>query len=734
MNRLASLAASTRPLAAAFIDLLGTPRGGFARCRPTIPESEEEEEDNQIRLGLESDEGDRGEVHAARVVYPDEAAVATLMGRAFEGSRDTLARLRNRDMVAIVEVAAPDLVAPVKRFLRQRLLGATAPVLDGADLSRKSGTAENGAVILFAAAVAGAPDKTDDATFAAAIQLRAAIIGIAEHASQLPRGLGCLAEHRVVVPPIDAEVVAEVIEAVTGVRPGAIENFKAQVTLEMLSTAIRADLGAERSLARLRRLVDVQRLGETGPRLSEMHGLGEAKTYGLELAAALKAYAAGTLPWSECPKGLLLSGPPGTGKTSVARALAAEVPLLNFASTSVSQWLSHRDGTLGHVTAAIKKCFSEARRPGILFIDEIDSLPARGSSTQHDPWYSSVVNCVLEAIDGYEKRPGLVVIAACNAPSKLDPALVRAGRLDHHIVIPLPDVPGLTESSVCISAPTWRMSTFVPRHSRPADPPAPTSKSGSVWRGTARSTGRELDLNDLLDAVRGGQLEWPTDLRRRIAYHEAGHAIVHLALGTAEPRSLSIGGDGGLAESTPGAMRAETRARFESFLVALLGGRAAEQLIMNDVTAGSAGSAGSDLGRATRLAMRLETSSGLGSLGLVALCGNLNERDLLQFEPLRTAVGKTLDRAYATALDVLTCNRQPLEALAEALFTAGYLEQTEIEAVLRSMPLRRPSYDGPPALHPQVHQGDFAAATNGGDIPSVQAVVTDPWSSQAAST
>jgi hypothetical protein len=85
-------------------------------------------------------------------------------------------------------------------------------------------------------------------------------------------------------------------------------------------------------------------------------------------------------------------------------------------------------------------------------------------------------------------------------------------------------------------------------------------------------------------------------------------------------------------------------------------------------------------------------------------------------------------------LDVLTCNRQPLEALAEALFTAGYLEQTEIEAVLRSMPLRRPSHDGPPALHPQVHQGDFAAATNGGDIPSVQAVVTDPWSSQAAST
>ena len=552
-------------------------------------------------MGLESeesDESDRGEVHAARIVYPDEAAVAILMGRAFEGSRDTLARLRNRDMVAIVEVAAPDLVAPVKRFVRQRLLGATAPVLDGVDLSRKPGTAENGAVILFAAAENGSSDKTDDGAFAAAIQMRAAIIGIAEHADQLPRGLDCLAEHRVVVPPIDAEVVAEVIEAVTGVRPSAIEDFKAQVTLEMLSTAIRADLGAERSLARLRRLVDVQRPSETGPRLSEMHGLGEAKTYGLELAAALNAYAAGTLPWSECPKGLLLSGPPGTGKTSVARALAAEVPSLNFASTSVSAWLSRKDGTLGHVTAAIKKCFSEARRPGILFIDEIDSLPARGSSTQHDPWYSSVVNCVLEALDGYEKRPGLAVIAACNAPSKLDPALVRAGRLDHHIVIPLPDVPGLTgifrmHLGADLAAVNLRAAALAARGYTGAD----VEKWVRMARQRARGDGRELGLNDLLDAVRGGQPEWPADLRRRIAYHEAGHAIVHLALGTAQPMSLSIGGDGGLAESTLGSMRAETRAHFESFLVALLGGRAAEQLVMKDVTAGSAGSADSDLGR-----------------------------------------------------------------------------------------------------------------------------------------
>jgi ATP-dependent Zn protease len=217
--------------------------------------------------------------------------------------------------------------------------------------------------------------------------------------------------------------------------------------------------------------------------------------------------------------------------------------------------------------------------------------------------------------------------------------------------------------------------------------------------------------------VRGGEPEWPADVRRRVACHEAGHAVALLALGIAEPKALSIGGTGGLAESDRGEMKPETRTHLEKFLVALLGGRAAEQLTFGEATAGAGGDSGadsveSDLSRATRLAMRLETDYGFGSLGLVCLAGALEERDLLVFDPLRIAVESTIDRAYAMALDVLAQNRPTLDALAEALFCAGYLDRAEIEAVLVQTPLRSRSTDDASAQEHARHNDTVADVAN----------------------
>jgi cell division protease FtsH len=703
MIRLRTLAASARPLADVLIDALR------ARSMPFRPRTHFPDEDDsgsqQFSLKLEDESDDQRDDPAMPVLHPDDAAAAVLLGQAFENSRDVLASLGDPDMVAVIEVPHPDFVEPIVRLLHKHVLGPEMSVRDGDSLSKQATAAIPGTVIIFKRSDEVKPRKalTGATEIAAAVQLRCSIIGIAADLSQLPRELVSLAEHRIVVPSLNSAAIASVVEAITGRDLHRIDDQLARrATLETLSIAIRSDLGAERSMARLRRLLDVQSPNENiGPLLSEMHGLGPAKQWGLDLAADLRAYVAGKLPWSACAKGLLVSGPPGTGKTSYARALSREAGV-HFIATSYAAWQSHKDGHLGSVTAAIRKTFSDAtaNRPCIVFCDEIDSLPARGSGDHNDFWFSAVVNCLLEQLDGFERREGVVVVAACNDPSRLDPALVRAGRLDHHIAIPLPDVPALVgifhiHLGSDLAGADLRAAALAARGHTGAD----VERWVRVARRTARTAGRPLALQDLLDAVRGGEPEWPADVRRRIACHEAGHAIVQLALGIAEPTALSIGGTGGLAESDLGEMRADTREHLEKFLVVLLGGRAAEQLTFAEVTAGAGGSEeGSDLGRATRLATRLETDFGFGSFGLVCLAGDVGNRDLLMFDKLRAAATSNLDRAYATALDVLVKNQSTLDALAAALFSAGYLDRAEIEAVLVQKPLRSQANTPAPAV------------------------------------
>jgi cell division protease FtsH len=581
MTRLRILAASARPLADVLIDAL---RASSRLSRLRVPFlSEDDRASQQYSLPLEEESDDGHADDPIQVLHPDDVATAVLLGRAFECSRDALARLADPDMVAVIEVPHPDFVEAVVRLLRKHVLGPGIPVQDGDSLDKKPTAASPGTVIMFKSSDDAKPRKAlAGGGIAAAVQLRCSLVGIAADPSHLPLELVSLAEHRIVVPPLDSTAIATVIEAVTGRHPGAIDQqLGRHATLEALAIAVRADLGAERSTARLRRLLDARGPNEkAGPLLSEMHGLGPAQQWGLDLAADLRAYVAGKLPWSACAKGLLLSGPPGTGKTSYARALSREAGV-NFIATSYAAWQSHKDGHLGSVTAAIRKTFSEAnsQKPCVVFIDEIDVLPTRGGGGHNDLWFTAVVSCLLECLDGFEKIDGVVVVAACNDASRLDPALVRAGRLDRHIVIPLPDVPALAgifsvHLGADLAGADLRAAALAARGHTGAD----VERWVRVAQRKARIAGRPLTLQDLLEAVRSGEPEWPADVRRRIACHEAGHAIVQLALGIAEPTALSIGGTGGLTESDLGEMRADTRAHLEQFLVVLLGGRAAEQL------------------------------------------------------------------------------------------------------------------------------------------------------------
>ncbi|MDP2411469.1 MAG: AAA family ATPase [Pseudolabrys sp.] len=693
MTRVQMLASSARPLAEVLVDALRNSGNPFLRLR--TPASDDVSDQHQYALRLEdADEASDGS--SACILRPDEVAVAVLLGQAFDLRRDVLAKLQNRDTVAIIEAPGEDYVGVVKRLFERYVIGTDSPVIDGDGLSlQENAVAEPRTVAIFAR---GGEErsrksaKTGNDEFAAAVQRRCAIVGIASEPDRLlPRLLVRIAEHRIVLGPLDGPAIAAVIEAITGRYPGAVDDDIARsATLEALNIAVRADLGAEHSLERLGRLViGNDQKAEPGPLLSDMHGLGAAKPWGLALIQDLRDYAAGRLPWSEVDKGCLLTAAPGMGKTSFARALAREANV-HFVATSYSQWQAHREGHLGHVTQAIRNAFSEAllQRPSILFIDEIDTIPARGTGKWNDDWWTAITNTLLECMDGFEDREGVVVIAACNDPSRLDPALVRSGRLDRRIEIPLPDVPSLagilrTHLAADLAGIDLRDAALAARGGTGAD----VERCVREARGRARRAGRPITLQDLLDALRKGAAEWPADLRRRVAYHEAGHAIAFLALGIAEPKALSIGGTGGLAESDLGETRAITRSHMEKFIVALLAGRAAEQLVFGEVTAGAGGSTTSDLGKATTLATRLETDYGLGSFGLVCIPGGASDRDLILLDTLRSAVGATIDRAYAAALELLRQNQHALEALATALFGARYLDRADIKATLAHSPL-----------------------------------------------
>ncbi len=409
------------------------------------------------------------------------------------------------------------------------------------------------------------------------------------------------------------------------------------------------------------------------------------------------------------PKGVLLVGPPGTGKTLLAKAVAGEAGV-QFLSISGSDFV---EMYVGVGASRVRDLFQQAKKsaPAIIFIDEIDAVGRqRGSGLGggHDE-REQTLNQLLVEMDGFGSNEGVVVLAATNRVDILDPALLRPGRFDRQVYVGLPDIKGREE--------------VLQVHAK-NKPLAEDVDLKQIARGTAGFTGADLEnlLNEaaLLAGRRSESFITMKDLqesiikviagpekhsrvipereRRLTAYHEAGHAVVMHALPDLDPvHQITIvprGEAGGMTIYLPDEDRSYlSRSYMLDRIAGLLGGRAAEQLVLGDISTG----ASNDISRATQLARKMVGTYGMSEqLGNVAFDAGHDEvfigKSMAQTRPYseKTAaemdgeIRRIMDDAYARCTAILEQYRPQLVEVAEYLLTNETMTAEEFQKVFRT--------------------------------------------------
>jgi cell division protease FtsH len=367
-------------------------------------------------------------------------------------------------------------------------------------------------------------------------------------------------------------------------------------------------------------------------RMDDVAGVDEAKVELMEVVEFLKTPEKFTRIGGRIPKGVLLVGPPGTGKTMLAKAIAGEAGV-PFFSISGSEFV---EMFVGVGAARVRDLFEQAtaKAPCIIFIDELDALgKARGTGPMMHEEREQTLNQLLVEMDGFDPRVGVIILAATNRPEILDQALLRAGRFDRQVLVDRPDRPGRAailaiHAKVIMLAPDVdldKIAAMTPGMVG-ADLANVVNEAALLAIRRNRETAEHRDFEEAVERVIAGLEKKNRVLnqeeRKRVAHHEVGHALVAMSLPGSDPvQKISIIPRGIAALGYTLQLPIEdryllTRSELENRIAVLLGGRMAEELVFGEASTGAA----DDLQKATTIAKRMVKDYGMSDkLGTVAL-------------------------------------------------------------------------------------------------------------------
>lgn len=482
-------------------------------------------------------------------------------------------------------------------------------------------------------------------------------------------------------------------------------------------------------------------------RFNDVAGCDEAKQDVQEVVDFLKDPSKYQRLGGHIPRGILLVGPPGTGKTLLAKAIAGEagVPFFSISGSDFVEMF------VGVGAARVRDMFENAKKnaPCIIFIDEIDAVGRQrgaglgGGNDERE----QTLNQMLVEMDGFETGTNIIVIAATNRPDVLDPALLRPGRFDRQVVVPLPDIRGREQ--------------ILNVHMKKI-PVAQDVRADILARGTpgfsgadlanlvneaalfaARRNGRVVDMNDfelakdkIIMGAERKSMVMTEDEKRNTAYHESGHALVAKLMPKSDPvHKVTIIPRGRALGVTMQLPEEDHYAYDKQYLLTriaiLFGGRIAEEVFMHQMTTG----ASNDFERATQMARDMVTRYGMSdSMGVMVYAENegdpflgrsLTRTSHISEETMRAVdneIRRILEEQYTTARKLIEDNADKVEAMAQALLKWETIDADQIDDIMAGKPPREPKVSQPAgAAQPAAPVAVAAAASaqdNGSQPPA----------------